>query len=97
MRGGDLSTGATTMTVERALELLTDFSAGLCSLRGEGADDDQELLAGKLREWEELDSLGYICILDVSYEGSAAPRRLHRAIAILTEEGRKFLRVAASV
>jgi hypothetical protein len=54
------------------------------------------VLVTKLREWEELDSLGYICILDVSYEGSTAPRRLHRAIAILTEEGRKFLRVAAS-
>ena len=83
------------MTVERALELLAEFSAGLCSLRGEGSEDDQELVP-KLREWEELDSLGYICILDVSYEGSTTPRRLHRAIAILTEEGRKFLRVAAS-
>ena len=83
------------MTVERALELLAEFSAGLCSLRGEGSEDDQALVP-KLREWEELDSLGYICILDVSYEGSTAPRRLHRAIAILTEEGRKFLRVAAS-
>jgi hypothetical protein len=83
------------MTVERALDLLAEFSAGLCSLRGEGSEDDQVLVT-KLREWEELDSLGYICILDVSYEGSTAPRRLHRAIAILTEEGRKFLRVAAS-
>jgi hypothetical protein len=83
------------MTVERALDLLAEFSAGLCSLRGEGSEDDQGLVT-KLREWEELDSLGYICILDVSYEGSTAPRRLHRAIAILTEEGRKFLRVAAS-
>jgi hypothetical protein len=83
------------MTVERALDLLAEFSAGLCSVRGDGPEKDQALVA-KLREWEELDALGYICILDVSYEGSTAPRRLHRAIAILTEEGRKFLQVAAS-
>ena len=95
MRGADLSTGATTMTVERALDLLAEFSAGLCSVRGDGPEKDQALVT-KLREWEELDALGYICILDVSYEGSTTPRRLHRAIAILTEEGRKFLQVAAS-
>jgi hypothetical protein len=83
------------MTVERAVDLLAEFSAGLCTLRDDGTADDHMLLAEKLKEWEELDALGYICILDVSYEGSAT-RRLQRAIAILTEEGRKFLRVAAS-
>jgi hypothetical protein len=81
------------MTVEHALDLLRDFSAGLCSLRGEGDHEYPRLLA-RLKDWEELDALGYICILDVSYDGSAAARRLHRAIAILTEEGRRFLRVA---
>ncbi len=82
------------MTVEHALDLLRDFSAGLSSLRNEGRDDEYPRLIARLKDWEELDALGYICILDVSYEGSAAARRLHRAIAILTEEGRKFLRVA---
>ena len=84
------------MTVEQALDLLTEFAAGLSSLRGDVADDEYSGVVAKLRDWEELDALGYICILDVAYEGSAAPRRLHRAIAILTEEGRKLLRVAAS-
>ena len=82
------------MTVEHALDLLRDFSAGLCSLRGEGTEDEYAHLIARLKDWEELDALGYICILDVSYDGAAAARRLHRAIAIITEEGRKFLRVA---
>lgn len=82
------------MTVERALDLLRDFSAGLCSLRADGAEEEYPRLLARLKDWEELDALGYICILDVSYDGAAAARRLHRAIAILTEEGRKFLRVA---
>jgi hypothetical protein len=73
---------------------LRDFSAGLCSLPGEGTEDEYPLLIARLKDWEELDALGYICILDVRYDGGAAARRLHRAIAILTEEGRKFLRVA---
>jgi len=85
-----------TMTVEHALDLLAEFSAGLSSLRGDAADDEYPSVVAKLRDWEELDALGYICILDVAYEGSAPPRRLHRALAILTEEGRKLLRVAAS-
>ena len=84
------------MTVEHALDLLAEFSAGLSSLRGDVADDDYPGLIVKLRDWEELDALGYICILDVAYDGSTPTRRLHRAIAILTEEGRKLLRVAAS-
>jgi hypothetical protein len=82
------------MTVEHALDLLRDFSAGLCSLRGDGAEEEYPRLVARLKDWEELDALGYICILDVSYDGPAAARRLHRAVAILTEEGRKFLRVA---
>lgn len=81
------------MTMERALELLRDFSAGLCSLRGEGPGEDYSRVIAKLREWEELDALGYVCILDVSYDDGPV-RRLDRAIAILTEEGRRFLRVA---
>jgi hypothetical protein len=84
------------MLVERALELLADFSAGLSSLRGDVSDDEYSGVIAKLRDWEELDALGYICILDVAYESSATARRLHRAIAILTEEGRQLLRVAAS-
>jgi hypothetical protein len=84
------------MTVERALDLLGDFAAGLGSLRGEVSDDEYPGVVAKLRDWEELDALGYICILDVSYESASPARRLHRAIGILTEEGRKFLRVAAS-
>jgi hypothetical protein len=94
MMGCDLAKEATTMTVEHALDLLRDFSAGLCSLRGEGTEDEYPQLIARLKDWEELDALGYICILDVSYDGGTAARRLHRAIAILTEEGRKFLRVA---
>jgi hypothetical protein len=82
------------MTVEHALDLLRDFSAGLCSLRGDEAGEEYPRLVARLKDWEELDALGYICILDVSYDGAAAARRLHRAVAILTEEGRKFLRVA---